>query len=211
MSFSDQLLRWNWQRTVIVIVAMLAILQLYRANRPPPPAPPNRAVIYTASGPIVDAAVTVPAGDFVSYKLDLNRRANIYGTFWSGKKGVEITCMVADAANFEAWKGGKPARHVLLTPAKSRRVRSTGSLSRERITSFSATARVNQIKRFALNFESINTLYVSTALVRIPMISPFGSIPTTYISIRIWPTLKTLRSRRFASSSAFKWRNFFTS
>ena len=115
MSFSDQLLRWNWQRTAIVIVAMLAILQLYRANRPPSPAPPNRAVIYTASGPIVDAAVTVPAGDFVSYKLDLNRRANISGTFWSGNKGVEITCMVADAANFEAWKDGKPARHVIDT------------------------------------------------------------------------------------------------
>ncbi len=112
MSVSDQLLRWNWQRTAILVVAILAILQLYRANRPPPPAPPNRAVIYTAAGPIVDAAVAVPAGDFVSYKLNLNRRANISGTFESGNKAVEITCIVTDAANFEAWKDGKAAKHV---------------------------------------------------------------------------------------------------
>jgi hypothetical protein len=105
---------WNWQRTVALAVAVLAVLQIFRANRPDagtavPPAPR-----YT-TGTIVDAAIELAPHEFVSYKAEFNRRTKLTGDFQTGQIKVRVECLVLDEANFEAWRSGQAFKSISAT------------------------------------------------------------------------------------------------
>lgn len=106
---------WNWLRTAAVVLAVVGVLQFYRANRPAPVSVLPTAAKYT-TGTIVDAPVVVPPRSFVSYRVEFNRRTDLKGSFQTGDKTIRIECIVLDQANFEAWKSG----------ASNQRLSSTG-------------------------------------------------------------------------------------
>jgi hypothetical protein len=114
MSERRSLIYWNWQRTAVLVIALLALLQFFRANRPSNPRNSSDAFKYT-SGVIVDAPVVVPPRDFVSYKIDLNRRTKLRGEFRTGDREITIEILVLDAANFDAWKSGAPNSRISAT------------------------------------------------------------------------------------------------
>jgi hypothetical protein len=115
MSERKSIVYWNWQRTAVVVIAVLAVLQFFRANSPRPvtnvvPAAPK----YT-TGTLVDAPVVIPPRDFVSYKIDLNRRAKLNGEFQTGDEKVRVESLLLDAVNFEAWKAASDNRRISAT------------------------------------------------------------------------------------------------
>jgi len=114
MGISESRVYWNWQRTAVAVIAALVFLQFYRANEPRSANVFPLASRYT-SGIIVDAPITVPAHDYVSYKVDFNRRTNLKGKFWTGDKKIGIECLVLDAANFEAWKAAAAYKSIAAT------------------------------------------------------------------------------------------------
>lgn len=107
-------LYWNWQRTAAVVIAVLAVLQFFRANRPRPAAEIPAAPKYT-TGTIVDAPIVVPPREFVSYRAEFNRQTNLKGEFQTGSKKVRVECLVLDAENFELWKSGSANERIAAT------------------------------------------------------------------------------------------------
>ena len=105
---------WNWQRTAAVVIAVLAVLQFFRANRPRPAADIPAAPKYT-TGTIVDAPVIVPPHEFVSYRAEFNRRTDLKGEFQTGSRKVRVECLVLDAENFELWKSGSANESIAAT------------------------------------------------------------------------------------------------
>jgi hypothetical protein len=106
---------WNWQKTAAVVIALLALLQYFRANRPrhasaDTPAPPR----YT-TGTIVDAPVGLAPHQFVSYNVDFNRRTNLRGEFQTGDVKVRVECLLLDAANYEAWRASSDNKRISAT------------------------------------------------------------------------------------------------
>ena len=106
---------WNWQRSAVLVIAALALLQFFRANRPPVVPRGETAVSRYTTGTIVDARVAVPAGEFVSYKMEFNRRTKLGGEFQTGDTRVRVECLLLDDANFEAWKAGTEFKSVSAT------------------------------------------------------------------------------------------------
>ena len=105
---------WNWQRTAAVVIAVFAVLQFFRANRPRTAAEIPAAPKYT-TGTIVDAQVVVPPHEFVSYRAEFNRRTNLKGEFQTGSKKVRVECLLLDAENFELWKSGLANKSIAAT------------------------------------------------------------------------------------------------
>lgn len=104
--------RWSWRRTIAVVILLIAVIQFYRVNRPADFESEPRKVFYTQPGTLIDGTITVPARDFLSYKIDLNRPARLIGKFWSGDKKIRVRCFIADQNNFLKWKSGELATYI---------------------------------------------------------------------------------------------------
>lgn len=87
----------------MVVVIAFAGFQFFRANRPLTPKPGPTPFVSTI-GTVVDETVNIPAGDFVSFKIALNRRARLKGLFQTDSRKNTVECLVVDAENFERWK-----------------------------------------------------------------------------------------------------------
>ena len=115
MAARRSIVYWNWQRTAVVAIAILAGLQFFRANLPHPAATDTPAASRYTSGVIVDAPVVIAPHDFVSYKTEFNRRTTIRGEFFTGNNKTRVECLLLDAANFELWKAASDNRSISAT------------------------------------------------------------------------------------------------
>src|SRR5829696_646277 len=115
MSERGSIFYWNWQTATVVVIAVFAALLFFRANRPPSVAADTPAAPRYTTGIIVDAPVVVPPHEFVSYKIEFNRRTNIRGEFQTGSVKVRVECLLLDAANFEAWKAAGDNKRISAT------------------------------------------------------------------------------------------------
>src|SRR6476661_4978935 len=115
MPASRSIFYWNWQRTAVVAIAILAGLQFFRANLPlTAPAEELPAKRYT-TGVIVDAPVVIPPRDHLSYKAEFNRRTKITGEFFTANNKIRIECLLLDAANYELWNASSTYRSISAT------------------------------------------------------------------------------------------------
>lgn len=68
--------------------------------------------IYTY-GSIVNEMVTVPAGKYVVFDINLNRKAALKGRYHSENYDANVGMFVIDEQNFEKFKAGEDFKHVL--------------------------------------------------------------------------------------------------
>jgi hypothetical protein len=94
---------WFWVKIAIVVLVILAVFQLFRVNNEQPTVGPM--VVRYTHGSVIEGAVKVPAGNFLSYRIDLNRAVTLRGYFDTMSDGSRIECLVLDEVNFEKWKG----------------------------------------------------------------------------------------------------------
>ena len=97
--------RWIWPALVGVVLLSIAGIQMLRVN-PPQPAPAN-TIGYTAPGALISDALVIPAGEFYSHRLDLNRKAKLSGEFQTGSVKALISILVLNETNFENWQAGR--------------------------------------------------------------------------------------------------------
>jgi hypothetical protein len=110
MGFSDNQ-KIIWPAIIAVVLIAIAAIQVYRVNRPVPVADSKPPIRYT-TGSIVDGRITVPAGGFLSYRIDLNRRAKLKGTFTTGKDNLKLACVVLREEDLENWKAGAAYKRI---------------------------------------------------------------------------------------------------
>lgn len=106
-----------WLRIFVGVIAVVGIIQLIRVNRPAPVAEQRPAPVKYTSGPVVEGTIEVPAGEFLSYEIKLNRHATLTGNFkTSGYKGT-VGVIALDEANFANWRDGREFKWVSKTGA----------------------------------------------------------------------------------------------
>ncbi|MDM7923759.1 MAG: hypothetical protein QUS14_15785, partial [Pyrinomonadaceae bacterium] len=105
-----------WLRILAVVVVIIGIIQLVRVNTPAPEKPVAEApaVKYT-SGPVVEGRVEVPAGEFTSFDIRLNKRSTLKGRFATENLKGSVACLLLTAENFELFRSGKEFQAVSKT------------------------------------------------------------------------------------------------
>ena len=105
---------WRWPLTFVVALFVLLVLQVIRVNDPRRPSHIER-IEYSSPGPLVSKSIVVPAESYYPIRINLNRRAKIYGTFRTGDLKSSVDVVVLDDANFEKWKIGSEYRSIIQT------------------------------------------------------------------------------------------------
>lgn len=104
---------WFWAAIIIAVLVMLGIFQIIRVNEEPAKntLPP---VSYTR-GPVITGPVNVSAGQFLSYRINLNRPGTLKGSFDSLSVKLRIELLVLDDDNFDKWKKGEDYKAIAET------------------------------------------------------------------------------------------------
>src|SRR5688500_11729665 len=93
---------WYWPALLVALVALLALIQMTRVNEPSPRR--QVAETYTAKGALVHDDIKIPAKDFYSTRVNLNRRGKIVGNFKTESVKSKVSVLVMDENNFDKWK-----------------------------------------------------------------------------------------------------------
>ncbi|MEO8647995.1 MAG: hypothetical protein ABI539_02395 [Acidobacteriota bacterium] len=95
----------KWPIIIGAAVAGLAFLQIARVNAPVP-VTQTPEVVRTTSGRIINGQLEIGAADYLAYRIDLNHRAKLKGSFRSSDGKRKIAGRVMAAADFENWRNG---------------------------------------------------------------------------------------------------------
>lgn len=101
-----------WPAIIVVVLIVFVVIQVYRANYQARVVGVSTPQIKYTSGSVVDDKITVPAGGFLSYRIDLNRRAKLKGTFTTGKNELKLACVVLREEDLENWKAGEAYKRI---------------------------------------------------------------------------------------------------
>jgi hypothetical protein len=107
--------RFIWQAAILVFVAAVVALLMFRANRPGPGSQPGAAKIEYTFGTIIDGTINVEPGTFLNFRFDLNRRTILKGDFTTLAGKTKIACFVVDAKNFDLLGSGSEFERVVNT------------------------------------------------------------------------------------------------
>jgi hypothetical protein len=100
-NYSDLL----WPIVAITVVAILIVIQALRVNtREEVPVTSTPPTTYSMRGALLSGTITIAGGDFVSTRINLNRRAKVSGEFQTGSMKSKVAVFVIDEADFEGWK-----------------------------------------------------------------------------------------------------------
>ena len=97
---------WRWPVGVTIVLLALAGIQFFRVNRPRDAAPVEIQKTYTQPGVLISRNLVLPARDFYSQQIDLNRPSQLSGTFRTPSTSQRVDVLVLSEADFDAWRTG---------------------------------------------------------------------------------------------------------
>jgi hypothetical protein len=116
-SLQDRLWAFRWPAIIVAVVLGLAVIQVLRVNPPKekqqPSGPPP--VDYTEAGPLLNGYIDVPAQDFFSKKIDLNRTAGLTGSFRTSQQRATVEVLVMTDQEFSKWSAGEDHKALART------------------------------------------------------------------------------------------------
>jgi len=116
-----------WLKIAGGVLLILLAYNFYRVNRTDPIATsPTPVPVQYSEGEIATGQISIEPSGFMSYRVNLNHRATINGSFRVAEKDPWITCLILDDANFEKWRDGSE-----FTPVNSTGRVPIGRVSRE--------------------------------------------------------------------------------
>ncbi len=108
-----------WGGIIVAVLAILGLIQILRVNSPEVERTSTPVVRYT-SGSVIEGHVTVQQGEFLSFRMNLNRAAMLKGTFDAVKRDGEAACLILDDENFTRFrKGGEFTAELNIGPLPS--------------------------------------------------------------------------------------------
>lgn len=102
----------GWALIIPVFLTAAYVFNSFRVNTKPPV---QFKLEYTQKGTLAEETFLVPAGDFHSYKIVLNRSEVLSGSFKTTGLTRRIGCVVLDGENFEKWRSGGEYKAVVET------------------------------------------------------------------------------------------------
>ncbi len=110
-----QSFNWTWPHILSVVLFLLIGIHFYRVNAVTSTAAGDTSVFKSTNGTIVDGQIVVAAEDYLSFKMDFNRRVTVKGWFATGTSNKRIECLLLNKNAFELWKNGKEFNSVART------------------------------------------------------------------------------------------------
>ncbi|HEX6279328.1 MAG TPA: hypothetical protein VFZ49_04865 [Pyrinomonadaceae bacterium] len=100
---------WNytWAGIIGVVIIIIGVIQIFRVNPPERPQETTEPKIVWTEGEVFKGEARVDAGGYLSYSLNLNRRATLKVFFTTGKHDVKLDSSVIKAEDFNMWKNGE--------------------------------------------------------------------------------------------------------
>lgn len=96
--------RWRWPIVAIAVLVGLLSVQMLRVNKP---SPIEREIrIYSAPGSLIAGDLIIPAVEYHSTRIDLNRRAKVAGVFRTKDHKSRVSVLVLREVEFANWKDG---------------------------------------------------------------------------------------------------------
>lgn len=114
MPFKIDQRSYFWLRILSVVILIVGLIQIFRVNSPAPVVEKPVQVKYT-SGTLVEGKVEIPAGEFLSYEIKLNKRASLKGKFTTEKLKGSVGCLALNAENYARWREGEEFQAVAKT------------------------------------------------------------------------------------------------
>jgi hypothetical protein len=114
MAFKISSRSYFWLRIISVVILIIGAIQVFNVNSPEPVVEKATPVKYT-SGTLVEGRVEIPAGEFLSYEIKLNKRASLNGKFATEKLKGTVGCLMLNAENFVRWRDGGDFKAVAKT------------------------------------------------------------------------------------------------
>lgn len=105
----------RWSVIIAVVIVLLAGIQIYRVNRPRPVAVEEPPPVLQTTGTIVDDVITLPAGEFVPYRMDFTHRVRVVGLFKAVNLENKFATLLMTEQDFENWKQGREFKTVART------------------------------------------------------------------------------------------------
>lgn len=103
----------------MAVLVILGLIQILRVNSPEVAQPSAPVVRYT-TGSVIEGPVTVQPGEFLSFRMNLNRAVMLKGTFDAVKRDGEAGCLILDDENFARFqKGGEYSAVLDIGPLPS--------------------------------------------------------------------------------------------
>lgn len=99
---------WNytWAGIIGVVLIIIAVIQIFRVNPPEAPVVRTEPKVVWTEGEVFKGQAKVDAGSYLSYPLNLNRKATLKVFFTTGKHDRRLDSAVIKAEDFNMWKTG---------------------------------------------------------------------------------------------------------
>lgn len=116
---------WTWAGIASVVLILIAVIQVVRVNPPSRSAdtPAESKAIWT-EGTIFSGVAEIPANGFLSFPVNLNRKATFKGFFRTGSDDRRLGATIIRSTELENWKADSEVAPIV----------STGSVPRGFIT-----------------------------------------------------------------------------
>jgi hypothetical protein len=105
----------KWPTIIAIVLVLLAGIQVYRVNRPRPAAVEEVPPVLQTAGTIVDDVITLPAGEFVPYRMNFTHRVRVVGQFKAVNMENQFMTLLMTEDDFEDWKQGREFKTVART------------------------------------------------------------------------------------------------
>lgn len=112
--FVDRSTSLIWITVLVVIAAAIAVIQFMRANEPERQRNLPGASLYT-TGTVVDEVLAIPADQYLTFKLNFNKRMKVLGTHSTGDGRKRVLVMIISEADLEKWKAGEDVKPLSQT------------------------------------------------------------------------------------------------
>lgn len=106
---------YTWGGIIGVVIIIIAVIQIVRVNPPERPQAAAEPKIIWTEGEVFKGDAEVAAGEFLSYPLNLNRKATLKAFFTTGKSDKRLASMVISEKDFNMWKSGSEVKMFMTT------------------------------------------------------------------------------------------------
>lgn len=107
---------WTWAGIASVVLILIAVIQVVRVNPPTRSAdsPVEGNPVWT-EGKIFDGVAEIPANGFLSFPVNLNRKATFKGFFRTGSNDRRLGATIIKSTDLENWKAGNDVAPIVST------------------------------------------------------------------------------------------------
>lgn len=97
------------------VLLILVGINAIRINRTEPPLSAPTPIVENTLGPLFFGTVSIPAKDFLSYRIAVAKRSKMSGWFTVNGRKSRVGCYLMDSVNFENWRNGSQFNTIVST------------------------------------------------------------------------------------------------